>query len=181
MGNLSCIFHKYLPHVLGEVPAVGVPGAVLLDGQGAGGDILGRVPGDEPDAGMGGTKEVAACNTADGCKAGWTTRGAVLPRRGEPPMGRRRINLQVALVEGDSAIGCDFLGGSAAHVVIGTFLAHAVVVLGKEHGAVLGIVGHVPDSCARLDSRLVAVKVVGWGEGAFRFFDGGVLVEPVGG
>ena len=50
----------YLPHVLGEVPAVGVPGAVLLDGQGAGGYGLGGIPGDEPEAGMGGALAVAA-------------------------------------------------------------------------------------------------------------------------
>ena len=84
-------------------------------------------------------------------------------------------------MEGDDAVLCDFLRGSAAHVVIGTFHAHAVVVLGKEDGAVLGVIGHVPDARACLDSRLVAVCIVGWGEGAFRFFDGGVLVELVGG
>ena len=131
----------YLPDVLGEVPAVGVPGGILLDGQGAGGYGLGGVPGDEPEAGMGGTCAVAACNTADGCKAGWTTRGAVLPRRGEPPMGRRRINLQIAPVEeavagGDDAVFRHHLGGAAAQRSAQTGAAGsggAVVV----HGEVL--------------------------------------------
>ena len=50
------------PDVLGEIPAVGVPCAVLLDGQGAGGNILCRVPGDEPEAGMVGALAVAACD-----------------------------------------------------------------------------------------------------------------------
>ena len=35
-------------YVLGEVEAVRAPGAVLLDGQRAGGYGLGRIPGDEP-------------------------------------------------------------------------------------------------------------------------------------
>ena len=37
--------------VLRQVPAVGIPGGVFLDGQRAGGYGLGRVPGDEPECG----------------------------------------------------------------------------------------------------------------------------------
>ena len=43
--------------VLGEVPAVGEPGAVFLDGQRARGDILRGIPGNEPQAGVSGSGE----------------------------------------------------------------------------------------------------------------------------
>ncbi len=98
------------PDVLGEIPTVGVPCAVLLDGQGAGGNILCRVPGDEPEAGVGGALAVAA---------GY---------------------LQIATVEeavagGDNAVFRHHLGGAAAHVVVSAGHAHAVVVLGEKDGA----------------------------------------------
>ena len=47
---------EYFAHILGEVDAVGVPSAVLLDGKRASGDGLRGVPGDEPQAGV-----VTAC------------------------------------------------------------------------------------------------------------------------
>ena len=58
--------------VLGQIPAVSVPCAVLLDDQRAGGDRLGGVPGDEPERRVSAAGEVAAGKTDDGCKAGWT-------------------------------------------------------------------------------------------------------------
>ena len=58
--------------ILGQVPAISVPGGILLNSQRAGGYGLGRIPGDEPQAGVVATGEVAAGKTDDGCKAGWT-------------------------------------------------------------------------------------------------------------
>ena len=145
----------YLPHVLGEVPAVGVPGGILLDGQGAGGYRLGGVPGDEPETGMVGALAVAACD------------------------------LQVATVEeavagGDDAVFRHHLGGAAPHVVVGAGNGEVLSLFAEQHGAVLGIVGHIPDACAGLDAGLVAVVIVGGREDIVRLvFDGGVLVEGV--
>ena len=48
-----------LAHVFGEVEAVGVPGAVFLDGERAGGDGLGGIPRYQPQGGMIGAGEVA--------------------------------------------------------------------------------------------------------------------------
>ena len=143
------------PDVLGEIPAVGVPGGILLDGQGAGGNILCRVPGNEPETGVGGALAVAA---------GY---------------------LQIATVEeavagGDDAVFRHHLGGAAAHVVVSTGHAHAIVVLGEKDGAVLGVIGDIPDTRAGLDAGLVAVVIVGGCEDIVRLvLDGGVLVEGV--
>ena len=51
-----------LADVLGEVPAVGVPGAVELDSQRTGGDGLSRIPGDIPQGGVVAAGEVDAGN-----------------------------------------------------------------------------------------------------------------------
>ncbi len=53
---------EYLAHVLGEVKAVCVPCAVLLDGQRTGGDALRGIPCDEPEGGMVAAGEVNAGN-----------------------------------------------------------------------------------------------------------------------
>ena len=44
--------------ILRQVPAVGVPGGIFLDGQRAGGYRLGRIPADEPESRVRGTGEV---------------------------------------------------------------------------------------------------------------------------
>ena len=61
-----------LADVFGQIPAVCVPCAVLLDSQRAGGYRLGGIPGDEPECRMVTAGEVTAGKTDDGCKAGWT-------------------------------------------------------------------------------------------------------------
>ena len=48
-----------LAHVFGEVEAIGVPGAVFLDGERAGRDKLGGIPRYQPQGGMIGAGEVA--------------------------------------------------------------------------------------------------------------------------
>ena len=101
----------YLPHVLGQIPTVGVPGGILLDGQGAGGYGLGGVPGDEPQARLVAAQEVAARDLQ------------------VAPVGE-------AMVEGDSTVLRHLLGGTAAQRSAQTGAAGsggAVVV----HGEVL--------------------------------------------
>ena len=85
--------------------------------------------------------------------------------------------VEEAAVLGQDAVGCHLLRGAAAHGVIGAFDCHAAVALGEEDGAVLGVIGDVPDAGACLDERLVAVCVKGGGEAAFC----GVLIQAVGG
>ena len=89
---------EYLAHVLGEVKAVGVPCAVLLDGQRAGGDALRGVPAEQPHTGM-----VAA---------------------GEVNAGNLQVaSVNIALVQCDIAIEGDALVGAAAHGIITTMHA----------------------------------------------------------
>ena len=139
------------PDVFREVPAVGVPRAVLLDGERAGGGGLGGIPEDIPQSGGVGARQVTASD------------------------------LEVAAVEeaavlGYAAVGGDLLGGAAAHGIVGALDRHGVVTFNKKNRAVFGVIGDGPDAGARLDERLVAVRVKGGVEAAF----GGVLVQAVG-
>ena len=133
-----------------------MPGGILLDGQGAGGYGLGGIPCDEPETGVVGALAVAT---------GY---------------------LQIAPVEeavagGDNAVFRHHLGGAAAHVVVSTGHAHAIVVLCEKDGAIFGVIGDIPDTRAGLDAGLVAVVIVGGREDIVRLvLDGGVLVEGVG-
>lgn len=138
--------------ILRQVPAVGVPGAVLLDGEGAGSGGLRRVPKNVPEGGSVGAGEVAASD------------------------------LEIAAVEEaavlrQGAVGGDLLGGAAAHGVVGALDHDAAVCFFKAHRAVFGVIGDVPNAGACLDERLVAVCVKGGAEVAF----GGVLIQAVGG
>ena len=103
----------------GWIPAVGEPGAVLLDGQRAGGYGLGRIPGDEPQG------RVVAAGEID---AGYLEIAAV----------------DVALLKRDIVAYGDHLRGATAHVVV--LAMHggdgAVCRLaGEVRGAVFGIAG----------------------------------------
>ena len=81
---------------------------------------------------------------------------------------------------GDSSVLRHDLGGSAAHVVVGTGYGEAGSHLAEQHGAVLGVIGDIPDTRADLDAGLVAVVIVGGCEDIVRLvLDGGVLVELV--
>ncbi len=51
-GAKGAVGAVYLADVLGEIPAVGVPGGILLERQRAGGDGLRGVPGDVPQRGV---------------------------------------------------------------------------------------------------------------------------------
>ena len=48
-GAKGAVVAVYLADVLGQIPAVGIPGAVLLERQRAGGDLQRGVPGDVPE------------------------------------------------------------------------------------------------------------------------------------
>ena len=124
--------------VLGQIPAVGVPGGVFLDGQRARGDGLGRVPGDEPERRMRGAREITAGDL-------------------------QVAAVEVALVQRDIAVHRDLLRGAAAHGIIFAVdaCAAAAVHLREVRRAVLGIVADGPDAGAGLHARLVAIRIVG--------------------
>ena len=95
-------------------------------------------------------------------------------------------DLQIAPVEeavagGDDAVFRHHLGGAAPHVVVGAGNGEVLSLFAEQHGAVLGVIGDIPDTRAGLDAGLVAVVIVGGREDIVRLvLDGGVLVEGVG-
>ena len=80
--------------ILRQVPAVGVPGAVFADGQGARGNRLSRVPGEEPQTGVVTASEVATSEL-------------------------QVTAVDVALMKRDAAIRCHLFGGAASEGVVG--------------------------------------------------------------
>ena len=127
-----------LADVLRQIPAVGVPGAVLLDSQRAGGYGLRRGPGDIPQRGV-----VAA---------------------GEVDAGHLQIAaVDVALLKRDIIADGDHLGGAAAHVVVLTMHGGNGAVCrlaGEVRGAVLSVVADGPDAGGSLHAGLVAIRIV---------------------
>ena len=113
---------EYLTHVLGEVKAVCVPCAVLLDGQRAGSDALRGVPAEQPHTGM-----VAA---------------------GEVNAGNLQVaSVNIALVQCDITIEGNTLVGAAAHGIIITMHAgHGDICMhgGEIRRAVFSIVRDSP-------------------------------------
>jgi len=140
-----------LADVFGQIPAVCVPCAVLLDGQRAGGYRLGGIPGDEPEC-----RVVAA---------GEVTAGDL-----------QESTIEVAMMEGNASVDCYLFGGTAAHVVVGAFDDRVCLRIGEAHGAVFGIVSYSPDTRGGLHECLVTGGIVGGGE----ITDSRVLVEVVG-
>ena len=63
-GAKGTVVAVYFADVLRQIPAAGVPGGILLEGQRAGGYGLGRIPGDEPQAGVSGSGE----GSRDACR-----------------------------------------------------------------------------------------------------------------
>ena len=123
-------------NVLSEIPAVSEPGAVLLDGQRAGGYGLGRIPGDEPQG------RVVAAGEID---AGYLEIAAV----------------DVALLKRDIVAYGDHLRGAAPHVVV--LAMHGGAARGIDpveiDGAVLGVVVHCSDTGAGLHTGLVTIRI----------------------
>ena len=137
--------------VLGEIPAVGVPGAVFADGQGARGNGLSRVPGEQPQAGMVTASQITASNL-------------------------EVATVDVTLVQRDATVGGNLLGGAASVGVVAAFDDGSAIRTREANGAVFCIVLHTPDTGSGLDQRLVAIGIEGGGEIAH----GGVLVKVVG-
>ena len=97
-----------LADVLGEVPAIGVPGAVDLDGQRTGGDGLRDVPCDVPERGVMAAGEVDAGNL-------------------------QIASINVALVERDAAIDAHLLVRAAAHRIVGAFHDRIAFTIREGH------------------------------------------------
>ena len=128
----------HLAYVLRQIPAIGVPCAVLLERQRAGGGILRGVPGDVPQRGV-------------------VTAGKV-------DVGNLQVAaVDVALMQRHTTIERHFLRGSAAHgVVLAMHGGDGIICRYTDEfcGAVFGIVAHSPDTGARLHSCLVTVCIV---------------------
>ena len=89
------------------------------------------------------------------------------------------IFLLLWVAGGDLPVLRHDLGGSAAHVVVGTGYGETGSHLAEQHGAVLGVIGDIPDTRAGLDAGLVAVVIVDGRECAFLVLDGGVLALSI--
>ena len=155
---------EYLAHVLGEVKAVGVPCAVLLDSQRAGSDgltrrhpiaasplrgklasrfvqspsepsgALGRIPSDEPKP-----RVVAA---------------------GEVDAGDLQVTaVQIALVQRYGTVDVYLLEAATAHAVVRAGDHGTGGFVGEADGAVLCVVDGGPDAGLGLDERLVTVGI----------------------
>ena len=125
---------EYFAHVLGEVKAVCVPCAVLLDGQRTGGYGLRRIPVDEPKP-----RVVAA---------------------GEVNAGNLQITtVQIALVQCYSAVGGYLLEAAAAHAVVCAGNHGAGGFVGEADGAVFCVVDSSPDACLCLDDGLITIRI----------------------
>ena len=144
---------EYFAHVFGEVEAIGVLGTVFLDGQRAGGDGLGRVPGNQPKRGVMTTGEVTASN------------------------------LQVAavdepLVEGNCAVGYNLFERTATHGIISAFHHGAGFFISETDGAVFCVVDGGPNAACGLDACLITVRIEFRLECFVRILlNGGVLVQ----
>ncbi len=135
---------------------VGVLGAVFADGQGARGNGLSRIPGEQPQAGVAGAGEVA---TGD----------------------LEVAAVDVALMEGDVTVGCHLLGGAAAMGVVAAFDDRCLVFTGEANGAVFRVVLHTPDTGGGLDQRLIAICIEGGSEDRFLvLLDGCILIKFIG-
>ena len=125
-------------HVFGEVEAVGVPGAVFLDGERTGSDRLGGIPRNQPQGGMIGAGEVYTGNLQ-------------IATVNEP------------LVRDDSAIATnDLFEHTAAHEVIIAFHGEEIPLFihaGEVRRAVCCIIVESPIRRFCLDVELVTVGI----------------------
>ena len=128
----------HLADVLRQIPAIGVPCAVLLERQRAGGGILRGVPGNVPQRGV-------------------VTAGKV-------DAGNLQVSaVDVALMQRYIAIHHNPPDSAAAHgVILAMHGGDGIICRYTDEfcGAVFGIAGDSPDTGARLHARLVAVCIV---------------------
>ncbi len=149
---------EYLAHVLGEVKAVCVPCAVLLDGQRTGCDALRGIPRDEPEGWMVAAREVDAGNL-------------------------QVASINIALVQCDITIERDALVGAAAHGVIRAVYANHVVIGG--HGreirrAIFAVVGDGPFTRGCFYPCLITIGIeLGDKDTLCILGNAGVLVERI--
>ena len=125
---------EYFAHVLGQVKAVGVPGAVLLDGKRTRGDGLRRIPSDKP------KPRVVAAGEVDAGDLQVTT-------------------VQVTLVQRDGAVDGYLLEAATAHAVVRAGDHGAGGFIGEADGALFCVVDGRPDAGLGLDARLITVGI----------------------
>ena len=112
--------------VPGQIPPVGVPGAVFADGQRACSLGLSRVPEQEPSE-----------DSADGIYGGYLQVATV----------------HVAQVAAYRPVDAHFAGVPPAHVVVGAFHHGIGAFIDEAHRAVFRVVGDLPDARGCPDSR----------------------------
>jgi hypothetical protein len=155
--------------ILGEVESVGVPRAVLLDGEGTSSYGFGGIPGDEPKFVEGGAGEVECRNLK-------------VASVQETMIGNNRVRFFSRLTV--CCYGFDFLKDAAPHViVVGGDDGHGAVgvLAGECQRTVEGVVDGCPDARRGFDAGLVAVRIKCGGERNLVFGDLCVLIESVGG
>ena len=123
-----------LANVLGEIPAVGIPGAADLDSQRAGGYGLGRVPGEQPQAGVMTTGEIHASNL-------------------------QVAAVEITMVECHAAVDGDFLVSAASHGIVGAFHDRVAITVGEGDRAIFGVIDGGPNSDIALDECLIAIGI----------------------
>ena len=140
--------------VPGQIPPIGVPGAVFADGQRACSLRLRRVPEQEPSE-----------DSADGIYGGYLQVATV----------------HVAQVTAHRPVDAHFTGVPPAHVVVGAFHHGFGAFIDEAYRAVFRVAGDLPDAGGCPDQCLIAVRVVNrFKDAFFSALDGGVLVERAG-
>ena len=141
--------------VLCQIPAIGIPCAVLLDGKRTSSYRLRRIPGDIPESGMMDAGEVDAGNL-------------------------QIVAVDIALMKCDNAVDDYFLVRASAIGIIGIFYDHVVFAVRERYGAILCVVHGRPNTGFRFEESLIAIGVELRDEcGSSVLGDGGVLVEIV--
>ena len=110
VGADVAVLAVYLTDVFCEVPTVGVPCAIFLDSQRAGGVCLRGSPRNQPQARVGSASEVAGL------------RGVAALAWQAGSSRHSRQSLRRRMVQRYTTIDGHLFGGAAAHVVVGAFL-----------------------------------------------------------
>ena len=142
--------------VLGEIPAVGVPGTVDLDSQRTGSDGLTWVPSDVPQGWVGSAGEI---HTSD----------------------LQVATIDIALVKRYTAVGCHLLIRATPHGIVGAFHDRVAFAIRECNRTILCIVHSAPDTGFRLDKRLISIGIELRDERSTPVYgNGGVLIERIG-
>lgn len=125
---------EYFADVFRHIPAVGVPSAVLADGQGARGDGVGGIPCEQPQARVIGAGEVAGGNL-------------------------QVTSVDIALMERDAIIDGHLLGGATTQGIVVALDDDTAISTGETNGTVFRVVDYAPGIRRCLDQRLVAIRI----------------------